>query len=469
MACYAAIVLASFFLISAATRTPIFTDYDAGLYLVISNTISRDGLGAIEINLRTYGYPLFIALARQLHDLLNLSVDLLNFVVLLQFIFHTMTSFLAMLILQQQAAPRKIPFTLGLVCFALVQFNPLLLGLTHDILTETLATASITVFFWAMFATTRFKYALLGTSLAIAIVVRPYFESFTLAFGGLLLGLVVLRFVTTYRLYDVAQIPRVRALMGQWITKRRLVSAGAKFLQVLVPIVLIVGQQYVLVYNAEGHFALVGRRFTTEAAGILSTLGVYVYKYETYTGPEPVSRQVFYYDGDHKANAERMVAAEGGVNLLSYAAGYPLAAAQTVLIKTVGAFQSYEWSTYRLSVENSPNYVFVFGLLIFGLFVFLNLSMFLNVVRGARQAHPGSESIPFQTVVLWGAINLIVLSYSFLSPVETRFIVPAFPILTATALYVIWRTGDRRPLIIAMIIATMLYLVTYQVLQVSRI
>jgi hypothetical protein len=469
MACYAAIVLASFFLIWAAVKTPIFTEYDAGLYLLISNTISRDGLGAIEINLRTYGYPLFIALARQLHDLLNLSVDLLNFVVLLQFIFHTVTSFLTMLILRQQAAPRKIPFALGLACFALVQFNPLLLGLTHDILTETLATATITVFFWAMFATTPVKYVLIGTSLAISIVVRPYFESFALAFGGLLLGLVVLRFVTTYRLYDVAKIPRVRALLGQWITKRRFVSVGAKLLQVLVPIVLIVGPQYMLVYNAEGHFALAGRRFTTDAARILTTLGVYVYKYETYTGPEPLSRQVFYYDGDHKVIAERMVAAEGGVNLLSYAAGYPLAAAQTVLIKTVGAFQSYEWSTYRLSVENSPNYVFVFGLLIFSLFVFLNMSTFLSIVRGMRQPLPESESIPFQIVVLWAAVNLIVFSYSFLSPVETRFIVPAFPILTATALYMIWRTGDRRTIIIALIVATTLYLVTYQVLQVSRI
>jgi hypothetical protein len=213
----------------------------------------------------------------------------------------------------------------------------------------------------------------------------------------------------------------------------------------------------------------VGKRFTTEAAQNLTTLGVYVYKYETYTGPEPVSRQVFYYDGDHKANAERMVAAEGGVNLLSYAAGYPLAAAQTVLIKTVGAFQSYEWSTYRLSVENSPNYMFVFGLLIFSLFVFLNMSMFLSIVRGVRQPLRESESIPFQIVVLWAAVNLIVFSYSFLSPVETRFIVPAFPILTATALYMIWRTGDRRTIIIALIVATTLYLVTYQVLQVSRI
>jgi hypothetical protein len=464
MACYAAIVLASFFPISAAMRTPIFTDYDAGQYFRISDTITRDGLGAIEVNFRTYGYPLFIALARQLHDLLNLQFDLLNFVVLLQFIFHTATSFLAMLILRQQARPRKLPFALGLTCFTLVQLNPLLLDLTHDILTETLATIAITLFFWAMFATTPVKYVLIGTSLAISIVVRPYFESFALAFGGLLVVLTVLRSVINHRLYNCSRAGLARKGLNGLIFR-----ASIALVQVLAPMLLIVGLQYMLVYNAEGHFAVVGKRFTTEAAQNLTTLGVYVYKYETYTGPEPVSRQVFYYDGDHKANAERMVAAEGGVNLLSYAAGYPLAAAQTVLIKTVGAFQSYEWSTYRLSVENSPNYMFVFGLLIFSLFVFLNMSMFLSIVRGVRQPLRESESIPFQIVVLWAAVNLIVFSYSFLSPVETRFIVPAFPILTATALYMIWRTGDRRTIIIALIVATTLYLVTYQVLQVSRI
>jgi hypothetical protein len=136
-----------------------------------------------------------------------------------------------------------------------------------------------------------------------------------------------------------------------------------------------------------------------------------------------------------------------------------------VLIKTVGAFQSYEWSTYRLTLQNVPNYVFVFGLIVFCFFVFVNLAMACSVVRRVR----GGRSFPFHTVVLWMAIDLIVLSYTLLSPVETRFIVPAFPILTATALYVGWRAGNRQSWGVVLIVGIPLYLITYQVLQVSRI
>jgi hypothetical protein len=281
----------------------------------------------------------------------------------------------------------------------------------------------------------------------------------------MLLVLIVMHMVIRYRLYDLAKLSTYRVPLRQWVTKRRIARAGAGVLQVVIPILLIVGPQYVLVYRAEDHLALVGKRFTVEAAKILSTLGVYVYKYETYTGPEPISGQVFYYDESRKATVDRIVADDGKVNLLSYAVAYPLETVQTVFIKTVGAFQSYEWSTYRLTLENIPNYVFVFGLFIFCFFVFVNLAMPLNVLRSLR----GGRSFPFHTVVLWMAIDLIVLSYTLLSPVETRFIVPAFPILTATTLYVGWRAENRRSLLIVLIIGIVLYLITYQVLQVSRI
>ncbi len=446
---YALITVLAYLLISVIFKTLLYPYRDAGVYLLLADKIKQNGLFVFYDDVRTYGYPLFLTIIKQVAATIAPAADPLEIIIQVQFVFHTGTALLAVALLDK-LSERKTSFTLRLICFALIELNVVLLGLTRDILTDSITVFLVTLLVWLLISAMRFKWLFIGLVLAVSIVVRPFNQVWGLLFLGTCGSLLFARQVLQHGLQSTIDTIRQTGI------KRPLLIG----LQVLMPLLIIVGLQYWLIFQVESRVNLVGK-LATQIADWNSQAGVFYYKYETFAGDQSRSSSVFYVFDTGAKQAAKLRDAAGNMSILNYALTHPVDTAYVFLVKAIGLFQSYELSTYRMALENTANFVFVWGFIpLLGL-VYAHWSVLLNV----RKMLTGSRAAFYGLIVL-AAADLYLILYTIFTIPETRFMAPVFPALTVCGI-VAATTQRRRNLLFAAILTFGIYLLAFEILRVS--
>ncbi len=453
---YALITVLAYLLITVIVRTPLyFEHYDSYAYLNLAENIRQHGLLSFYNDFRTYGYPVFLALIQQLAALIAPTAEPLQVIALVQFVLHSGAALLSVTLIEK-LSERKTSFIFRITCFALVELNAVLLGLTRDILTESVTVFVIMLFIELLLSDVRLKWALLGLTLGIAIIVRPVHQVWGLAFL-LAAGL----------LFCIRRVMQHGA-QSTWNQMRQidLKRLTIVVLQIAVPLLVIVGLQYFFVYQAENKINLVGTRATELAVKHLNA-SVYDYKYETYVGTGPHSPKLFYCFEKGEAQATAICAGQDSLNLFQYFVTYPFDTVYVLIVKTVGIFQSYEWSTYRQTTTSYPNLVFIWGLIpLLGLVVAHH-----NLLRQWRKMLTTSYANFCRILVLVAADLYLVLYILFTIP-ETRFMAPMLPALTVCGLSTIATPLSpryHRTLLIIAGLTFIMYMLVFVILQSSLI
>jgi len=154
--------------------------FDAEIYSRLSFAVETDR--EIYSPLRTYGYPLFLYLARILS--FN-KIPWVEWVWKVQWLLHVATAFLAVGLGENLAKTFNLEISRfsRLVIFGLVQLNFCLLPLAFEILTESLTIFLITLFLWAMTAQFSSSRIVMGLAAGAAAVTRPFYGVFLPFFG----------------------------------------------------------------------------------------------------------------------------------------------------------------------------------------------------------------------------------------------------------------------------------------------
>jgi hypothetical protein len=390
--------------------------------------------------LRTYGYPLYLALISRISPG-DSAIDLARRG---QFLFHTYTAFLAVGIFANLRKDNtKETQWLKLLVFSLVILSPILLPLTHEILTESLAVFFVTLFCWAVtIPNKKWSWPVAGFALGVAAIIRPFHHNLALV-------LAVLYAV----LFCVDSIQKKRERLTIWLSLK-------KGVMILIPFLVIVATQYAVVYNTEGTFAFVGEQMR----GFQDTHlieGFYSYKYETLLSAD--YQPPLYYFSPERKEIITHAAPESMYEIASEYLRVPLSTIHMTAIKVVGLFQNYDWSyTYRLSADNSnvTHPIFVYGfVIVYGLVYLIQYNM-------AEHRKLLGELLSGYAFLL-AIIMLYLLVYGALTVPESRFIAPIIPILTVATIYTLIRDHYRSRLLFSFLVSIVLYAITYHTLVTS--
>jgi hypothetical protein len=426
--------------------------FDEAYYANLATFINEHGLFAFHDGNRTYGYPLIVAIVQRIQTSLFPLRRLSTFVGLFQFVFHTLTALLAVACmdrLRKGEPPHQT--TSKLLCFAVIQLAPLLLSMTKNFLSDSLTTFFQTLFVFLLLTPHRFRPFLIGLVLAAMIVIRPFYGGWSIAFVLILVMiLTVSKAARILRNHERIQLNRLQ----------RAHTARTAF-QVILPIAIIVGLQFFFIYRLEGYVSLTGE-IANDAAQAQLTQGIYGIKYEGYVGGSDHAPPVWYIYDKAKSLADKLAEQEGRATVWQLVLHYPLDALQVFALKAIGLFQNYEWAIYRTQLVNSVSFIFLYGLLFFVFFVYINIT----VLSSLPTSLPEIAKLSPPMVVLM-IIDLSILLYSVFTVPETRFAMPILPILTALAIHFAVTRRNWRGLMFSVLSATAGYIGTYQVLLAS--
>ncbi len=443
---YILVIAFSLFLLATQvgiSRSDLYFDEQG--YVRLADLIRAQGFRYYADDLRTFGYPLFLALIGTILP----QAPFISAVIVVQFLLHCLTAFLATACLERLVSPRKLPWGVKWLCFALVQLAPPILKLTGYLLTDSLSVVLFTLLVYACVTPSRLRVFWVSLVLALAIVVRPFYQIWSLIFVGVVIVLYLLS-----RGIEALQTHQPLSFGGL-----RRTGAFRSILLATLPLLLIVGLQYFFTYRQEQRIDLVGTR-ANEGGDFHLSVSTYEVKYETYIGSSDHSAGVIYMLQANKQLVDQLIVDTGSSSPLSFLIHYPLQAVYTYVLKTVGFFQDYEWRVFRLTLDHPVNDVFLYGLVFLTLFVFVNLSFLMAIRPNLRDV----VHWPPLSVILLIAIDLHIFLYSIPTRPETRYIVPTFPILVSLALSLLVTKRNWKTLGATILISAGLYLWAYQVM-----
>gem|GEM_PF-4454321 len=439
------ISLVVFFVLSVfVIRTQVadqFTDqlyHDANGYAVTAELFADSFAETIPkiVATRTIGYPIFLYV---IYELSGQTDDWISQVRMIQFLLHTVVSVMSLGLLQALVSDSTmIRWWHYALLFCVNQFNPILLGLTQEILTDSLAVFWVVLFFWGIMGQSRWRWGIGGAALGLATLVRPFY---------LLYGFVI------FAVWSVGYLIANRQHLKSLLLSNAVIE---RILFILVPFLVLIAPQYGFVYDSESTIGLVGTRGNQWQAFHYEN-GFYLYKYETFVG-EGHHPGVYYVASDRVDYLDDR-SPERGLHLYLQD---PFGSIEMAIIKTVGIFQNFELSVYRQAlVFDYWQPVFLFG----GLFFILLLYPTLYSLQHIKDVLQFNNLQYFLLAIL-----IHILAYTvFLIP-EGRFISPVYPLISVLAIATIIRDPSSWwLLLVAIFLGSGLYAVVFNTLRDSML
>lgn len=422
---------------------------DQDAYLVEARKINTGGLSTYIPDTSAYGYPLFLAAMLQLADATGMNAS--DLIMLVQFAFHTGIAFLGLAILDKLSP--GAPFGMRLLCFVLIQANPVLLGLTRLFLTDSLTVFPVTVMLWGVVYQPKGKYLLFGTALGAAMILRPFHQVWFMAWivGGLVVA--VFRGRRMHRPLSWT----IRQGLPANFRQGALMAAHC-----LIPLAGILTPQMLTVYQAENRIGLSGSEAGIWAQRHLA-LGLFLYKYETFSADGVHAYPIRYLNKRGLLNIQERMAQPRDSIVVVLLTDIPGMIITLPVVKLAGIFQNYDWSVYRTDINNQFTLVTAWGGVIFFLFLYM-LQSFLFRLRVRIKAADGLLNIP---LMLFLGVSAYVWLYVLFTAPEGRFVAPAIPALVALAFHRILLEKSPRRLVLTAIAACVLYLLTFIILAES--
>jgi len=420
---------------AAAPTDPFGLGLDVAFYLREGQQIRGGGLFAFNSTVHAYGYPLFVSLCLAIAETVQQPVTVIATYV--QFALHVAAAWLALQLFirlhKQPSIGQRIGVFFVLVC------NPLLLMATFYLLSDSVTVFWLTLALAAGLSNWRGRWWIVGLALGVCIVTRPFHQIWIIiVLIGLLATLTFFRWVQRYR---------VHINSGQ---------IGRTLIQMLVPLLLLVGTQYLITYQQQGVWSIVGGT-GNKAIQIHITGSLYYYRYETLLRPDGYVSGVRYYNNDVRERIAPIAIEEPSMVALyiEQLRADPLSLPLMALIKAVGLFQHYDLRMFLSDLGIVSPLAFALGLVMFILFVTIVQEGLLQALALIRQRPRGLKLTP-SIVLFWVIVTYVVL-YAIATAPEPRFIFPIFPAITILGLHIM---SQPRPLwqrVSAPIIASVLY------------
>jgi hypothetical protein len=383
-----------------STKVKTITKYDAFYYLMLSEKIHNKGIFNFYDDAKPYGYPFLIEIINTLTKPLFPKLSLVDAICYFQFFLHLLTSITSVYIYKNIAKKNKST-KIQLLIFLLIQLNPLLIGSSKQILSETATTFLMTAFFYSVIQKNSLKYFFISLFISLAIV----FKAFTLSWS-------IFTFTLVLIFYLIRNFRSLKSLL-----KLNLPKFNPVLLQVIIPFIIIVGVQFYNTYQNENHISLMPQNYQN-VSKLHMSLSTYVYKYETYTGDNPRIPPTLYYESrDLQKIFESCLSKK---NHILCRIENPIKSIYVYIIKLTALFQNYEWSTYRNNLKNTVSFVFLFGQVMFMFFVLTNYYYISTFIK---------EKLTTKNITII-CVNTYVILYAIFSLPESRFIYPILPMLT---------------------------------------
>ncbi|MBM4303379.1 MAG: hypothetical protein FJ112_03510, partial [Deltaproteobacteria bacterium] len=234
--------------------------------------------------------------------------------------------------------------------------------------------------------------SIMAVAAGIATVTRPFYGPFFFLYGVVLLGFVIIR-----RRVDLKK-------------------SGGRYFKIAVIYFLILVPQVLTIYIHENRLALTGRE-ADDWKKIHLKEGMYTYKYETLVARQEDPR--LNYININRYNLLHGVTKQSDLYRLILEDW--LGTIKMITFKTVGLFQSFDWSVYRISNSLRPLHpVFLFGGIHFFFFVFSCIEVLKMIFNKNKNCFSN-----------WMAVQIFcilhVLVYAILTVPESGFIAPVIP------------------------------------------
>lgn len=422
-------------MLASAPTDPFGVMLDVEFYRREGLQIHDGGLFAFNSAVHAYGYPLFVSLCLTLAEMTQQPFT--SIAAYLQFALHLAGAWLALQlyvrIWKPESALKRIVVFFALAC------NPLLLMATFYLLSDSVTVFWLTLAIAAGLSTWRGRWWIVGIALGVCIVSRPFHQIWIIiVLIALLATLSFFRWVQRYRVH---------------INSRHI---GRALVQMLIPIFLLVGAQYLITYQQHGVWSIVGGT-GNKAIQIHITGSLYYYRYETLLRPDGYVTGVRYYNHDVRLRIAPIAIEEPSMVAL-YMEQFradPLSLPLMALVKMIGLFQHYDLRMFLSDIGIVSPLAFALGLGMFILFVTIVLEALVQGIALVRQRPRGLKLTP-PMVLFWVIVTYVVL-YAIATAPEPRFIFPIFPALTILGLQIL---SQPRPLwqrVSAPMIAAILY------------
>ena len=192
------------------------------------------------------------------------------------------------------------------------------------------------------------------------------------------------------------------------------------------------------------------------------TQSTYYYKYETYTGTENINPGLSYYFINIKNVFTSCLDQKSHILCRTQ---HPFLSSYVYTIKTVGIFQNHVWSTYRSNLNHSINYVFIYGLVLFVMFVLINMTIIHQLIFSNHKL----KTITDNFLLIF--VDMYIMLYSVFSIPESRFINPVLPALSYlfASKYKDIKKLSKTYIITIMILSIILYFYTENVIKFSMV
>lgn len=405
---------------------------DALYYYQYGLDIAHGDYVNLVTSIRTYGYPVFVALCIRLAWLLHLPD--LAVITAVQFALHIMAALVASRLAQALLEARHRPW-ISLFVFVLVALNPYLLAMTTQLLTDSISVVALTAFMLLLhrtFNSRSMKYCLAcGFVFGLCYVIRP----FHLVWGiGLMAGALLL--------YG----PLLRTLVPY---RRR--SAIRRALYISMAALLMIGSQFVFTWVIQipygGTLMTSFQTLMTNGAVSVHRIGAgYYYRYETFGSPEalvggPTDRTIQYYSPilrDDPGHPQRFV---------------------LPVIKTISLFQQHDYLTYRLKAGLVSPSAFAVGFVLWAFYCYALPYALWDV----WQAFRGRRFVPVRALMVY-ALSLYIVLYAVPTIPEPRYINPIYAILTVLACVYADQETRWWPFLLSVAVALVSYLLTAHIL-----
>lgn len=407
---------------------PTIVDGDAWGYSEYAKALINGQYEKLFTTFRPYGYPLFLAILIKIATLFQLP-SVYPMIYAGQFILHLANATLATLMMRR-FVPQARPWTLYLV-FAAVAWNPYLLAMVTQLLSENLSIFSITLFFYWLQAevlqSTLTNRAWIGVSLGLAAVTRPLNIAWAICVFGVL---VIVAYLNMRALGRWRVIPHVK----------RLAQIGIFF--VVVTLTQQIASSYFLSQIQDVSKIII----INDTSGVIRqhlTMSPYIYRIDNlYDREKETLVPIWYFN-------TRLVIDFFKPELILMP-----------FVKLVGLFQQHNYEVYRPRLGIDSPIAFAVGLVYWIMFCYIVPQALTDIwqARGRRKPFP-----------MGGLLTIVMLSYPALYAIftipEPRYLLSIYPVLVPLFAYYALRPTRWRHFIVPLVVAVVAYgLIAYTLL-----
>jgi len=433
---------------------------DASSYVVLAGNILYGGLQNFYDIQRTYGYPFMLAVVEILEKFLGISA--LSSVIFVQYGMLVLTAWFSTRLLIRLLR-HECPRWLKWLTFLLILWNPLLLGSIWDLLPDLPGMFLVMLGIMALLSRSQWRFFWVSAVCAALIVTKPLYYYWIIAAGILL----VVYYILFHRPSGEATVSRLDDLR-EAVQKIRLRTALFVMGQIALPLILILGMQFYHVWKNEQIISLYSRVLNKEFIETQLELSVAWYKRETYQLAD--DGVIGYIDLKREEDFRRFMESfsENRVEgVVQYLLSDIPSTMHSMLVRLVGIFQSYEWSTYRQATFVAPTYPFWWGLFLFTLFIYTLFYWCRH--RFGLSVHVGFVGLNRS---IW--MMFFILIYSFIpiyviTNAEPRYLFPVLPLLTLLGIAAIYQERPKWALAGVAVLCTVIYFYVLQVLVASQV